>query len=26
VTKNATVVLQRDQHTGAGTVLYFRVL
>ena len=26
VTRNATVVLQRDQNTGTGTVLYFRVL
>ena len=26
VTRNATVVLQRDQNTGTGTVLYYRVL
>jgi general secretion pathway protein K len=26
VTRNATVVLQRDQNTGASTVLYYRVL
>jgi general secretion pathway protein K len=26
VTRNATVVLQRGQHTGAGTVLYYRLL
>jgi len=25
VTKNATVVLQRDQNHGTGTVLYYRV-
>ena len=26
VTRNATVVLQRDQNTGRGAVLYYRVL
>jgi hypothetical protein len=26
VTRNATVVLQRDQNTGTGSVLYYRVL
>jgi hypothetical protein len=26
VTRNATAVLQRDQNTGASTVLYYRVL
>jgi general secretion pathway protein K len=26
VTRNATVVLQRDPNTGTGSVLYFRVL
>jgi len=26
VTRNATVVLQRDQNTSAGAVLYYRVL
>jgi len=26
VTRNATVVLQRDQNNGSGTVLYYRVL
>jgi hypothetical protein len=26
VIRNATVVLQRDQNTGTGSVLYYRVL